>query len=178
MMKSVNKRSRASIEPDQPVKASKNLEPPFKYIESSAPDSVKDFVHKKTRVKFKDLGGTMKLPTGSILPFVEKFGVYFIGLNVVDPVDSNSPDTLLTSSLDVDTSPAISDKNTEMAIDVLDHAIKALAVEDLSHLNVDAVPDVPLGFNSQCGDGCRDPGCRRGLVRRPNRKSSFTRPVP
>ena len=44
MMKSVNKRSRASIEPDQPVKASKNLEPPFKYIENSAPDSVKDFV--------------------------------------------------------------------------------------------------------------------------------------
>ena len=140
--------------------------------------SVKDFVHKKTRVKFKDLGGTMKLPSGSILPFVEKFGVYFIGLNVVDPEDTNISTITQISPTDVDPSPAISVKHTAAAIAVLDDALKALAVEDLSHLSVDVPPPPLLGFNSQCGDHCRDPGCRRGLVRRPNRKSSFTRPVP
>lgn len=133
--------------------------------------SVKDFVHKKTRVKFKDLGGTMKLPTGSVLPFVEKFGVYFIGLNVVDPVDTEPLNSPPISSTDVESS--------SLAIAALDNAIQALAVEDLSHLDVDRMPSPPMGFNSHCGDDkCRDSGCRRGLVRRPGRKSSFTRPVP
>ena len=90
--------------------------------------SVKDFVHKKTRVKFKDLGGTMKLRTGSVPPFAEKFGVYFIGLNVVDPVDTEPLNSPPISSTDVDSS--------SLAIAALDNAIQTLAVEELSHLDV------------------------------------------
>ena len=44
--------------------------------------SVKDFVRKSSVVKFKHNGGTIRLPSGSRMTFVEKFGVYFICLNV------------------------------------------------------------------------------------------------
>ena len=44
--------------------------------------SVKDFVRKSSVVKFKHNGGTIHLPSGSRMTFVEKFGVYFICLNV------------------------------------------------------------------------------------------------
>ena len=37
--------------------------------------SVKDFVHKGSAVKFKGCGGTIKLPSGAVIKFVEKFGV-------------------------------------------------------------------------------------------------------
>ena len=45
--------------------------------------SVKDFVHKGSVVKFKRNGGTIRLPGGTILRFLEKCGVYFICLNIV-----------------------------------------------------------------------------------------------
>ena len=45
--------------------------------------SVKDFVHKESVVKFKNDGGTIRLPSGSRMTFVEKFGVYFTCFNVV-----------------------------------------------------------------------------------------------
>ena len=39
--------------------------------------SVKDFVRKGSTVKFKNAGGGTRLPSGTVIRFVEKFGVYF-----------------------------------------------------------------------------------------------------
>ena len=45
--------------------------------------SVKDFVQKGSVVKFKRLGGSIRLPNGRTMRFVEKHGVYFLRLCVV-----------------------------------------------------------------------------------------------
>ena len=127
--------------------------------------SVKDFVHNKSVVKFKKREGTIKLPTGSILQFVEKFGVYFICLNVVSgvfPDGDGNLDSPMISTNDVDHT---------FALDTLDRAIQALATEDLSHLDADVtIPPPP--------DPCDEGRCRHHCCSRGRRQSSFTRPVP
>ena len=108
--------------------------------------SVKDFVHKESVVKFKNDGGTIRLPSGSRMTFVEKFGVYFTCLNVV----SGDPDGEHSSTEHLNSIGAL-----ERAIDVLDP--RHLDVED------DVVPDPPEPEHERCR--C----CRRG------RKTGFTR---
>ena len=113
--------------------------------------SVKDFVHKDSVVKFKRNGGTIRLPSGSRLTFVEKFGVYFTCLNVVSGNDDgdNSSDEHLNSI-----------GALERAIDILDP--KNLDVEDCIGPDIPPPPDA---VEKRCG--C----CRR------SRKTGFTRPA-
>ena len=81
--------------------------------------SVKDFVRKDSVVRFKHNGGTIKLPSGSRMTFVEKYGVYFICLNVTSGnIDGNHSSEQHLNSIHA----------IERAIDVLDP--KHLAVED------------------------------------------------
>ena len=102
--------------------------------------------------------------------FVEKCGVYFICLNIVSG-DSFNDDVPSTVAGDNDNHPSV--------LATLDRAMQALATEDLSHLTVDASNAVPPPPDAPCsGVQCRDGCCRGRLVKRPGRKSSFTRPVP
>ena len=55
--------------------------------------SVKDFVHKGSVVKFKRNGGTIRLPSGTRMQFMEKCGVYFICLNVTSGTFNNNTAT-------------------------------------------------------------------------------------
>ena len=77
--------------------------------------SVKDFVHTGSVVKFKRNGGTIRLPGGSIMRFLEKCGVYFVCLNIVsgtindknlDQLSTTTPgDAILASVFDEATVP-------------------------------------------------------------------------
>ena len=131
--------------------------------------SVKDFVRKRSVVKFKRNGGTIKLPSGTIMRFVEKFGVYFICLNVI----SGSVDGCDSSVL-VD---AIVDSDNRQSIHAIDRATEVLGPRNSTD---DAPPrNVSFDLPPPCSDDhCRDRCCRRGLVKRPGRLSSFTRPAP
>ena len=112
--------------------------------------SVKDFVRKDSVVRFKHNGGTIKLPSGSRMTFVEKYGVYFICLNVTSGnIDGNHSSEQHLNSIHA----------IERAIDVLDP--KHLAVEDA----VAAIPPPPDVDQKRCG--C----CR------PKRRSGFARPA-
>ena len=63
-----------------------NVEIPFQDADVAVPIiSVKDFVVKDSVVKFKQRGGTIKLPDGRQLGFQERHGVDFILLNIVPP---------------------------------------------------------------------------------------------
>ena len=135
--------------------------------------SVKDFVHKGSIVKFKKQGGTIRLPTGKIMRFVEKLGVYFICLNVLGDAladDDGNPIPVIAS---IDHPKLDKNEHEPSVVATLDRSIQALAVEDLAHIgsSLDSVPPPP-------DDTCRDACCRRGMIRRPGRKSSFTRPAP
>ena len=69
-----------------------NVEIPFQDADVAVPIiSVKDFVVKDSVVKFKQRGGTIKLPDGRQLGFQERHGVYFILLNIVPPDDDLDP---------------------------------------------------------------------------------------
>ena len=137
--------------------------------------SVKDFVTKGSIVKFKKQGGTIRLPTGKIMRFLENLGVYFICLNVLggdlaDDDDDGNPVPVVAS---IDHPKLDKNEHEPSIVATPDRAIKALAVEDLAHLDsaMDSDPPPP-------NDTCRDACCRRGLIRRPGRKSSFTRLAP
>jgi hypothetical protein len=126
--------------------------------------SVKDFVRKNSVVKFKRNGGIIKLPSGSVMRFVEKFGVYFICLSVTSGTLGNSSDIV----------DEIVDRDNHGSISVVDKVAHEECA-DLPH----SVPSVRFDLPPPCADdSCRDKCCRRGLIKRPGRKSSFTRPEP
>ena len=56
--------------------------------------SVKDFVVKGSVVKFKQNGGTVKLPDGRRLLFQERHGVYVICLNIAPPTDDDADNNM------------------------------------------------------------------------------------
>ena len=51
--------------------------------------SVRKLAKKGAKVEFEHGGGTIKLPNGDTIPFVQRHGVYFVRLFVQDP---NNPD--------------------------------------------------------------------------------------
>ena len=62
------------------------LDIPFQDADVQVPIiSVKDLVRKGSVVKFKRRGGSIKLPSGTIVRFQEKHGVYFLCLLLVAP---------------------------------------------------------------------------------------------
>ena len=62
------------------------LDIPFQDADVQVPIiSVKDFVRKGSVVKFKRHGGSIKLPSGTVVRFQEKHGVYFLCLLLVAP---------------------------------------------------------------------------------------------
>jgi hypothetical protein len=71
--------------------------------------SVKDFVHKGSVVKFKKNGGTIRLPSGTKMQFIEKCGVYFICLNVIsgnsDDITTDTTDATVVASVNTDVPP-------------------------------------------------------------------------
>ena len=54
--------------------------------------SVKEFVKRGSVVKFKNLGGTVRLPDGRVMVFLEIVGVYLICLNIAEPNDDLDSD--------------------------------------------------------------------------------------
>ena len=143
--------------------------------------SVKDFVHRNSVVKFKRNGGTIKLPSGTVLRFMEKFGVYFICLNIVSG-NVNDSATLVDKIIEDD---------HRDSINAIDRAIKILgpsenqistSVSDTDGPptpTTDVVGRVRFDLPPPCSDDhCRDRCCRRGLVKRPGRKSAFHWPEP
>ena len=71
--------------------------------------SVKDFVHKGSVVKFKRNGGTIRLPSGTRMQFLEKCGVYFICLNIIsgahDGDTTNTTDDNVVATVNNDAPP-------------------------------------------------------------------------
>ena len=68
------------------------LDIPFQDADVQVPIiSVKDFVRKGSVVKFRKRGGSIKLPSGTIVRFQEKHGVYFLCLLLVAHHGRSSP---------------------------------------------------------------------------------------
>ena len=71
--------------------------------------SVKDFVHKRSVVKFKRNGGSIRLPSGTRMQFLEKCGVYFICLNIIsgthDGDTTNTTDDNVVATVNNDGQP-------------------------------------------------------------------------
>ena len=102
---------------------------------------------------------------------MERFGVYFVCLNVV----SGSAD-LVDAIVDTDERESIN--TIDRAIQILD-PVKPTIVDGPVTSTTDVVGRVRFDLPPPCLDEhCRDRCCRRGLVKRPGRKSSFTRPEP
>ena len=55
--------------------------------------SVRYLVRKGCSVKFFLGGGEIHFPDGKVLPFVEMQGVFFIGLDVKQPIDIDEDDS-------------------------------------------------------------------------------------
>ena len=141
--------------------------------------SVKDFVRKGSIVKFKHDGGSIRLPTGTTMRFVEKFGVYFICLTVVDGAYVDGDNNRISAVKLEDADHAAADgaddgvlgrhgkgtNSTARSIDALDRAIQVIS-------------DAPTPPSPHPGSRVRRPrkspvecqvGCRCS--------SGFTRPV-